>query len=280
MRRKRVPSNYVGRHARSRMMAQLPLGVSRLPVRRVVDDFGPVGQGVSMAHYVSAENGTEYIIKGPALTPNHSYVAANELIAATLAGILTLPVLDVCIIEMAGELYFGSAWMQQPTFVPQITSSLFAQCDNRDRVYDILVFDIFVCNVDRHSGNLLVRTTTHARGATRRRLLLMNDHSHCMVLPNESAAVLTGRIMAPPQAYVRLDFARDAIVDPTRLSEAIANIERLTDGQIIGAVQSVPKQFLPSEELGLVMSFLRERRSKLRNIINGNLNVFPQMKGG
>jgi len=261
-------------------MAQLPLGVSRVPVRRVVDDYGPVGQGVSLARYVSAENGTEYIIKGPYLTPHHKYVAANELIAATLAGILSLPVLDVCILEMAGRLYFGSTWMQTPTFVPQISSTLFARCDNRERVYDILAFDIFVCNTDRHSGNLIVRTTTPAHGAPGRRLLLMNDHSHCLVLPNEVVTVLTGRITASPQAYVRLDFARDAITDPTKLSEAVANIERLTDADIIGVVQCVPEEFLPYAERGIFMSFLRERRSNLRDIINRNLAVFPQLKGG
>ena len=36
---------------------------------RVMDDYGPIGVGASLAHHVLAENGTEYIIKGPEFTP-------------------------------------------------------------------------------------------------------------------------------------------------------------------------------------------------------------------
>lgn len=63
-------------------MTALPFIVGPM---RVLDDLGPLGQGASQARYVVAENGLEYIIKGAALTPDHPYVASNELVAAMLA---------------------------------------------------------------------------------------------------------------------------------------------------------------------------------------------------
>lgn len=90
-------------------MAQLALlGSGDVPMLHVVDDYGEVGQGASRAHYVLAENGNEYIIKGPALTPNHQFVAANELVAARIAGALGLPLLEFCVVELSGKLYFGA----------------------------------------------------------------------------------------------------------------------------------------------------------------------------
>src|SRR4051812_25670853 len=73
---------------------------------RVVDDYGEVGEGATNAHYVLAENGSEYLIKGPSLVAGHPTVAANEWIAARLADSLGLPVLDTRLVTMGGHLFF------------------------------------------------------------------------------------------------------------------------------------------------------------------------------
>lgn len=75
--------------------------VPRAPVR-VVDDLGPVGKGAAHARVVIAENGEEYLIKGPSLVRDHPTVAANEWIAAELAAMLQMPVQDHVIAEMNG----------------------------------------------------------------------------------------------------------------------------------------------------------------------------------
>jgi hypothetical protein len=262
------------------MAQQLPLGASSLPVRRVIDDYGAVGKGASLAHYVCAENGTEYIMKGPSFTPNHRYVGANETIAATIAGSIGLPILDACILEMKGRCFFGSSWMEKPSFYPRTDAATFHLCENKERVYGVLAFDIFLCNSDRHEENLVVRKIARPSGGSPRHLLLLNDHSHCMVLPNESVAALTTRIKAAPSGYVRLDFAREAVVDPAKLSQAVATIESLSDGVLIAVVQSMPGEFLPDHEKGIYMSFLRERRSHLRELINSDATLFPKLNGG
>src|SRR6266516_627460 len=81
----------------------------------VLDDFGPLN-GASRARYVGAENGSEYVIKGPSLTPEHPTVGGNEWVAARLAEALGLPVLDYRIVSMEGQCFFASSYMQKPSF--------------------------------------------------------------------------------------------------------------------------------------------------------------------
>src|ERR1700730_12500782 len=108
---------------------------------RVIEDYGPIGKGASAAHTCLAENGIEYLIKGPAFASGHPYVAVNELIAVQLADLLGLPVLDHRIVEMNGHLFFASHYMQPGTFYQQTDQALFDQCENRERVYDLVALD-------------------------------------------------------------------------------------------------------------------------------------------
>jgi hypothetical protein len=135
----------------------LPLPLDAEPPRplRVRDGYGPIGQGASNARAVLAENGSEYIIKGPSLAPGNAYVAVNEHVAACLAEQLGLPVLDHRILDMNGDLFFAGAWMAQGTFLPHTSEDLFNKCDNKEQVYGLVTLDAWVCNTDRHAGNLL-----------------------------------------------------------------------------------------------------------------------------
>lgn len=244
------------------------------PTVRVWDDYGPVGAGASLAHYVLAENGNEYIIKGPSLTPAHRYVAANELLAARIGGALGLPVLDHCVVEHGGRFFFGSSWMQKPTFYTNTTPDLFKRCSNRHRAYEIVVFDILLCNVDRHSGNLLVRRTKAGE-----HLLLMNDHSHCLVLPGEDAPVLTGRLGSPASQYVHLPFVREEIRDVALLRDSIQLLTGLADEDMIALTEEMPDEFLSRSDRSTYSDFLCQRSASLLNIIGAELSLFPNLNG-
>lgn len=126
----------------------------KTPAQAVMDDHGEVGDGATHAHHVSAENGQDYIMKGRAFIPEHPTVAANEWIAAKLAEALGLPVLASQLLEMNGELFFGSSWMPKgATWHPQIDRNLFVGCENQDRAYDLVVLDTWLINQDRHARN-------------------------------------------------------------------------------------------------------------------------------
>ncbi len=131
-----------------------------------------------------------------------------------------------------------------------------------------------VCNVDRHSGNLLVRRTKDDH-----HLLLMNGHSHCLVLPGESSAVLEGRVTAPCNPYLGLVYARDAIVDVARLGQAVELLTSVEGDAILKIVQSMPDEFLSQPDRELFSTFLCRRRDGLQDLVGSCLTSFPNLKG-
>lgn len=242
----------------------------------VVDDYGQLEEGASNARYVLAENGEEYIIKGPSLIPEHPTVGANEWIAAQLAVALGLPVLDHRLVAMGGRLFFASAWMQKPTFSPALDAELFRRCQNRDRAYGVVVFDSWLINQDRHGNNLLVR---HSRNGEH--LLMLNDHSHLLVSPlgPTKAEDLLASLADPPGRFVRLPFIRDGITDPSQLRAALDQIEGLSDAEVQSAVNSTPQELLSSAEQEIYADFLLQRRDCLREVLHNGSAAFPNLKG-
>jgi hypothetical protein len=260
---------------------QTQLEVGPPAVLRVEDDYGPVGKGVSNAHCVIAENGQEYIVKSPCFAPDHPHVAANEYIAARLANAIGLPILDFRILEMAGHPLFASGWMDKGTFCPQTTRELFAKCQNRDRVYDLVVFDCWINNTDRHQENLLVREIRPRGAAEPRHTLLCNDHSHCLVRPKKAATELASQLDAPPVSHPNLAFVTEAVTQSARLADALRTAASVPDDTIKAAFSEMPVAFLPSAQDGKLMcEYLLERRDRLADIFRAHRATFNRLDGG
>ncbi len=237
-------------------------------------DYGEVGDGASRAHYVLAENGSEYIAKGPSFNPELPYVAANELLAASFASFLALPLLDFKLITHDHALYFGSAWLdKRVAFYPALTRELFERANNKVRSYDIVTFDYWICNVDRHQHNLLLRKDPLGGGAAE--LLVLNDHSHSIIKHGSSPPNMTDYVDEVPP--VQLDFLRDSITSQEMLSNSVSLIEGIGNGTIDAICSNVPEAFLSAEEADGVSSFLKMRRDKLRSMINATVAVFPNL---
>ena len=254
-----------------------PVGVAPAALA-VVDDYGKVPNGASEAHYVLAENGSEYIMKGPSFVPEQPTVAANEWIAVKLAALLSLPVLDHQILTMGGDLFFGSSWMQKPTFYPRIDEAKWKRCENRDRVHGIAVFDSWLINQDRHAANLIVR---RIKRRADRFLLLLNDHSHLLVSPlgPEKIDRLMRRVDAPPDLFVSLPLIRENVVEPSEIHAVIDRIEGLSDADIRAVVESTPDQLLQASDQATYAEFLTQRRARLRGLMQAGSSIFPNLKG-
>lgn len=246
---------------------------------RIVTDYGLVGSGASSAHYVLAEDESEYIIKGPSLTPRHPYVAANELVAGELAQMLGLPVLNFRVLTMADKLFFGSTWMPKGTFYPQIDRDSFGRCDNRDVAHGIVVFDAWVRNSDRHHENLIVRVTRQSVTSAERHHLLLNDHSHCLVRPDEAADSLTSFVDEPVDGFCLLDFVREAVTDPVRLRDWIRRVMQISGSAIAEIVDSVPEPLLSSRDRAPYVSFLMARAARLASLFDAAKGSFPATRG-
>lgn len=261
---------------------QIPLVLgsnwSRPKRLRVLNDYGYVGDGVSGARYVLAENHVEYIVKGPLLSPGEPFVAVNELLSAILGKALGLPVLDYALVEMNGQTLFASPWMQRGTFDPGIAEATFLQCENRDRVYDLVVFDALICNEDRHDQNLMVRRQRRA-GQPDRLGLLMNDHSRALLPPGMTPATINRWLGTTPERFIRLDFVRRAVAEFAPLEAAISAVERIGDEQIRSCVRIMPDDVLDSADQPPIEQFLLDRRAELRRVFNAAAPAFAALQG-
>lgn len=258
-------------------MEQQSLLPAVAPYLSVWTDYGEIETGASRAHYVLAENGSEYIAKGPSFVPSHPTVAANEWVAAELATALALPLLDYRIVTMGGELFFASTWMRRESFATGIDRYLFNRCDNQHIVYELVVFDAWLINTDRHSGNLIVRLPKRTGDP---HLAILNDHSHLLVSPSEPKTPegLLSRLDGSPEPYVSLPFVREAITSRQRLSRAIDRVEKLPDVVIRDAVRSAPDKLLGAPYRAAYERFLLDRRTKLRAAFANKPGVFPNLQ--
>jgi hypothetical protein len=243
----------------------------------VIDEYATL-PGASGARYVRAEDDNEYVMKGPTLSPSNPTVGGNEWVAARLAEAVGLPTLDHRILLKGEDLFFGSAFMGSGTFTPEITAPLFAKCDNRDQIYGIVAFDVWMINSDRHNQNLVVR---HRRRSEVQNELLPNDHSHLLV--SESEPRLGSELMAclndPPGRFVCLQFVRESIVNRKLLSTAIDRIENLSERTIRAAVASTPSQLLATTDRAIYADFLVQRRTLLRGLMQNAGRLFPNLEG-
>jgi hypothetical protein len=226
---------------------------------------------------VLGENGGEYITKGPSLNPERPYVAANEPIAARVAESLGLPLLDYRLLYLDDDLFFGSSWMPPESFHPTITKELFDRCENRDRSYDLVVFDVWIGNTDRHANNLMVRKL--GRVAREDRLLLtLIDHSHALIPDGRKLDELEQKIGDVPP--IRLDFVRESIRSRSVLADAVGQVQDMTNARISAIVSSVPAEFLSAEDGERVEQFLVHRRDRLHELIASASLTFPRLHPG
>jgi hypothetical protein len=253
---------------------------------RITEVYGSVNGGESRAIWVGAENGIEYLAKGPSLTPGWRHVGANELIAAQLAQRLGLPVLECRLLRMEQDLFVGTTWMSEAQFHPFITEALLEKCSNKDRIYPLVVFDSWICNTDRHEGNLLVRCSglSESKGkscSALRHTLLISDHNRSLLPDNLEVdhfdSLLKRKFL---DEFILIGYIRNRIVNLQRLQDAVGLAEGVTDTDIDSIVNAVPDQLLADADKPAWTSFLTDRRDQLRTLLNENRSLFQYLARG
>lgn len=244
-------------------------------------EYPDSADGASHAKFVRAEDRNDYIIKEPKLTPEHRLVAANELIAVQLAAHVGIPVREHAVLAMGPDLFFGSSRMIANTF-ETLTEALYRRCGNRSIIYQVVAFDVWLINGDRHNGNLLARVVPGSKPSEY--ALLANDHSHCLVWPREDASVLTGLVGAPLDCtrrppFVKIPFIRGDIVDGSKIHQAIDQIESITDQALDAIVNSVPDGLIDANDRVIYGGFLKGRRDRLRKIFHDGGSLLPNLTG-
>jgi hypothetical protein len=230
--------------------------------------MGAVGIGVSNSSYLHLE------AIGKTSGPGNPYCVVNEIVAAEIGRRLRLPVPPCCVVmdpqsrAFFASLNFNLTGNALPPIIPANFTGVFG-----DTVADILAFDIYICNSDRHAGNLTADYTAPAR-------CNVFDHSH---------AVLGGN---PPMGSARLTIARNALVidggiggsrhclidqvtDDRWFDRMLKRIEAVEEYFIKELVSDMAEYGLSTQEVNDLTTFLLERRTLVRGLISSNKPAFP-----
>jgi hypothetical protein len=248
-------------------------------VVHVDTDYGPVGIGQSGARFILADNDREYLIKGPTLNQELPYGAVDEIIAAGLAREIGLPILDYQVVEWNGAYFFGTARLTPDSFIAGMTEGLFLRSTNRDQVYELVAFDVWLRNFDRHDENLIGRER-RGPGGSRDLVWYVNDHDRCLIWPGETPQDLATSVHQFHRDFVRIPFIRQAITDPRRLRRAVDRVGAVNDLIVGAVVGAVPDQLLSAADRPLVEQFVRQRRDALLAVFRASRGFFGNLEGG
>jgi len=230
-----------------------------------------VGIGVSNSSYLHLE------AIGKSSAAGSPYCVVNEIVAAEVGRRIRLPIPPCCVVvDGQGKAFFASlSFNLTGNTLPPIIPNDFAT-EFGDAVADILVFDAYICNSDRHANNLSADYTAPAR-------FNLFDHSH---------AVLGGH---NPMGSARLTAARNALVidggiggnrhclidkvtDDRWFDRMVKRIEALEDYFVTELVTDVAEYGLSAQEVTDLTAFLLERRGTLRGLISANKPAFPSIR--
>jgi len=240
----------------------------------IVDDYGRRGDGLSNAHTILAANGNEYVIKGPSLSQDNLFVGVNEFIGVQMARAIGLPVLEHELFQNGAELFFGTLNQRSTDFYKELTPDLFARCYNKDVVYSMLIFDLWICNNDRHEENIITRRS--GAGTSAEKLFIIPfDHGNALLYHRKPASLQD--LDMPLADCIILDFLAEYMDDSIKLRRAVDIVCQIPRTHIRSVVQSVPEAWLKRREKVNVEEFLVDRQGKLVERVNEGLAKLPKL---
>ncbi|PWW24882.1 hypothetical protein JD79_04073 [Geodermatophilus normandii] len=194
-------------------------------------------------------------------TPEHPHLALNELVAARLATVLGLPVPMGDVGHYDGD---RAAWvsaqiaLQGQDVAPPDPASLAT-------IFPVLtagivVFDVWLHNVDRHEENLLYHPSLG---------LWLIDHDQCLAGSQEDiATTLSGSRDHSTPSYA---FVSDQVIQ-AHAGEWIERIQRHTDAAVSRTVQDArDRRLLTADQGAAVLTFLSYRRRNLGALVQRSM---------
>jgi hypothetical protein len=206
---------------------------------------------------------------------------ANEQIVSELARLLKLPAIEThagFVEEEPGAITLFSHGHKLSEFEalrfhlpPLVEAAL-----NRDQLGLVVAFDIWLLNVDRHTGNLFV---TVEDGRT---LLNLIDHGHTLLLPREQKKaspapddweefVVSGALEEPDVTNQTLGNYLRPFVKAEEIRAGARTIANLGDDEIASVVDVVPDGFLCGPPPAAMTRLLTHRKEKLSECLEGVL---------
>jgi hypothetical protein len=239
------------------------------PIRGVVD-LGPIGEGVSGARWLGVYDGQSLsVYAAKCSSDKYPYLLVNEAVCAAIADALQLPIPAFSTIVLDNQVWFGLE-KKEPK-VPYTLENLLS-CVNLDQVPGILVFDVLVCNPDRHPGNAVLHRYQESPPAL---TLWIIDHSHALVGTRRSVSALVAT-MHSTSRFLRLPHHREVLQRRSQFDPFVDRVEAIDSTLLDEIMGELPKTFVPSgADLEALSSFLLARRDEVRSLIDTAFQNLP-----
>lgn len=244
----------------------------RLPMLEATAELGRPESGIMGARIVNTAMGEYYIKHDHWNDQQGTSIVANEFLSAVIAQSMMVPIPHFSKVAFEGKLCFGSAAVRFTA--PFVNESRLSGCANRDSLYALLVFDVWMDNRDRHNQNVLIG---QQNGRT---VFWAIDHSHCPFPPGRKPRHLLG-FHGPHDGHlcVRAWYSQ-LITDATLLKRAIDAAYAIPEDSFNSLVPGVPGQDWRDEDVTRIVEFLVKRRSNLKEMVNQARGIVPALKGG
>ena len=230
--------------------------------------LGPIWK---VARYVNGVRQTGYF-KFPCRSNIYRVdsLIANELIAYKLAKRLGINVAEVELTEIMGRRGIvsivkpASAHYSWYRFSKKCNWSPFNRLKHPEQILRTFVFDIWICNVDRHSENLIATAhgSTYSVYAIDHGLSLLGALKWKGVRWNSTYWQHVNRYNVKYPNGVR-----GYIRSYHQLLPYIMEIEHLSESSIVDIVDQVPSSLLSLQQKAIVKKMLLYRRKSLRSIV-------------
>jgi hypothetical protein len=189
-------------------------------------------------------------------------IPANEYIASCLGNLLNLPVAKIQFKEFEGRdgvLSFIVApepytWSQFP-----YKEDIAAYIQDFDMLAYMLVFDVFINNVDRNPDNLLYSRATMNRRKYHFHLI---DHGHSLWGPGTEPSTNDFRF----EQHIMLEELRKLFNHGLEFFEpALNNVKNISTEQIQQIIEAVPEKYLTDQQKQHTKELLLSRQEKIYN---------------
>jgi hypothetical protein len=243
---------------------------------RIVSVTGPVGAGVSGSVWVHMN------AVGKGNSPSVPYSVPNEFICSNIGRLLGLPIPPCGMAQHPDS--------KDPLFVSldfNLTGSALppvdpAECVTKclDISTGLLLFDCWIGNSDRHRGNL----SFDALGTPPQMSIF--DHGHALLGYVQNAGVarlkqLVGRLAIsgdPANTKGNRHCLLDALPDDRFFKSWIEKIGSVPDFQLEDVCREASSYGLSAPETAEILTFLKTRREKMREVIGAHRAEFKGIK--
>ncbi|ATO51246.1 hypothetical protein P4V86_12165 [Brevibacillus laterosporus] len=231
-------------------------------------------EGKSLAHLITGEDGQKYVVK--AVTPGFDKTLLNEWIGYCFARFLQLPIPRSSIIHLPQPFYEQQASLDPLLYTPEQFASSYIpnavnvmhqplpeKLSNPEVIAPLIVFDYWLCNVDRTKKNVLL--TDEADGFAR---LWFIDQAEILGSPNWNTNTLQRLPIRLLKSSIHMMLAKH-VSNEREFWDALEIVHSIPSMLIEEVVHTLPASWpvTDAEKKELVNTLVKRKQKHLQTLM-------------